>query len=753
MKRFFLTLISLLFLGLATVSAQTVPCPMPPDCAPNVVCPTFPPCPPPIGGVFTNPEWLKIAYHRVNVAIDQQIARTQVDMRFDNDGPGLAEGTFVFPLPQGAVVENLVMYINDVPIEARVLPADEARAVYDAIVRQYRDPALLEYIGSQLVQANVFPIPPGEHRRITITYSQALTIDNGLLHYVYPLDVTHLTSRRPVEQTSISVSVVSAQPISNVYSPSHSIAISRAEDDLSFRAGFEAVQYAPTEDFSLYFGVETSDQLNLNLLTYRESANEDGFFMLLVQPPTQTEDTQIAAKDIVLVVDQSGSMDGLKWQQAQAAASYVLNNLNPGDRFNVILFSTGWRTYSSSLESAENGARAADWVMSQRADGGTDINGALTTALGFADAERPLTILFITDGLATEGEIDPQMILQNLDTAASENARIFTFGVGDDVDTILLDTIVREHRGSGSYVRPTERIDEEVASLYNRISSPVLTDLSINIEGVTVESLYPAQPLPDLFAGNQLVIVGRYRDGADDIAVRVSGMMQGSEQTLIYDNLDFPRQAGGDSFIARLWATRRIGEMMNSIRLNGENPELVDSIVSLSVRYGIITPYTSFLIDENDILTQSGQQEAARSVSAEAQTLAGNTSGSGAVDAADAFGAMEAAAAPMVAIMPTMTAVGAPMPFGTPAMGGAPGYTEPAVNPVQSIGGKTFLLQNGIWMDTTFAPDTMTTQKVVFLSDAYFDLLAAQPTLAEYFALGERVIVVLDDIAYEVTLE
>ena len=739
MKRFLLALTAILLFSISTAGAQTIPCPIGTPC-PNCV---LPPCPPPIQpGVFTNPEWLKVAYHRVNVTINEQIARTNIDMRFDNDGPGLAEGTFVFPLPQGAVVEDLVMYINDIPIEARVLPADEARAVYDAIVRQYRDPALLEYIGTQTVQANVFPIPPGEHRRITITYSQALTLDNGLLHYTYPLDVTRLTSRRPVEQASISVSVSSAQPISTIYSPSHNIAITRGSEDRSFRAGFEASQFVADQDFSLYYGVETSDELNVNLLTYREGTNEDGFFMLLIEPPARVSETHVAPRDIILVVDQSGSMDGVKWRQAQAAASYVLENLNPGDRFNVILFSTGWRTFSDALEPAQRAGSAAEWVNSQEANGGTDINGALTTALSFADAERPLTILFITDGLATEGETNPQTILTNLDSAARSSARIFTFGVGDDVDTFLLDSIVRQHRGSGSYVRPSERIDEEVASLYNRISSPVMTDLSLSVDGVTVESLYPALPLPDLFAGNQLVIVGRYRGSAQDAIVRISGTMQGSQQTLIYDGLSFPRLAGGEPFIARLWATRRIGEMMNTIRLRGENAELVDSIVSLSVRYGIITPYTSFLIDENDILSQSGRDAAVRSVNE--QALGGAVSGARAVDAADAFAAMEQAAAPLA--MPTMTA------FGTPAGPGSAGYSAaPDVNPVQTVAGKTFLLQDGVWTDTTFAPDAMTTEKVAFLSDAYFDLLAAQPELAQYFALGERVIVVLNGTAYEVT--
>jgi Ca-activated chloride channel homolog len=497
MKRFLIAILALFLFGISAAAAQIEPCPVPPPCPLDATCPPVPECFPIQPGVFTNPDWLKIEYHRVNVSIENQIARTDVDMRFVNEGNGLAEGTFVFPLPQGVAVEELVMYINDVPIEARILPADEARAVYDAIVRQYRDPALLEYIGMGAVQANVFPIPPGESRRITITYSQALTIDNGLLHFVYPLDVTRLTTRRPVEQTSISVSVASDQTVSNIYSPSHNIAISR-QDDQTFRVGFEAAAYAPDQDFSLYYGVASGEQISLDLLTYRESANEDGFFMLMAQPPQSLAPDRIAARDIVLVVDQSGSMDGLKWEQAQAATKYVLDNLNEQDRFNVVLFSTGWRLFSNNMESASLADSAIDWVSGQDADGGTDINGALTTALGFADAERPLTIIFITDGLPTEGETDARNILANIDAAADDNARIFTFGVGDDVDTFLLDSIARDYRGTGAYVRPTERIDEEVASLFNRISSPVMTDVELRL----TNSIPPSRCLICLWAIN-----------------------------------------------------------------------------------------------------------------------------------------------------------------------------------------------------------------------------------------------------------
>ena len=741
----FVSFVIVLLLALSSaVSAQELP---PCACPMDMECTILPPCGG--GGVFTNPDWLKIDFHRVNVEIENQIAHTSIDMKFVNEGEGLAEGTFVFPLPLNASVDSLIMYINDVPIEAQILEADQARSIYDAIVRQYRDPALLEYVGTQAVQANVFPIPPGETRRIELSYTQALEVDNGLLHYVYPFDVTRLTSSRPVEEASISVSVASNDPVSNIYSPSHSIAITRSESDNNFRVGWEQSFYVPDQDFSLYYGI-ASETINVNLLTYRESADQDGFFMLLVQPPLVAPDEAIAPRDIIIVLDQSGSMDGDKWNQARDAAAYVLDNLNEGDRFNVVLFSTGWRTFSSQLESASVASEAVDWINGMYAEGGTDINGALTTALDMADSERSTTILFMTDGLATEGETETDKILENVTAAASSNVSLFTFGVGDDVDTFLLDALVRDHHGTSSYVRPTERIDEIVASLYNKISSPILTDVQLNIDGITLDSVYPAQPLPDLFAGNQMTIVGRYRGSAENLAVTLSGMLGGQQQTFVYEDQEFRARAGGEAFVARLWATRRIGDLLNSIRLNGENPELVDSVVSLSVRYGIITPYTSFLIDENDILSQTGREEAASRFADTASQLAAESTGAGAVNAAADASNLQAAEAPAPNLLaPTASPAGTMAPG---EMDDLESEQQAQVNPIQNVGGKTFILQNGVWTDTTFSPDTMETQKVEFLSDAYFTLLESQPALSEYFALGDRVIVVLDGTAYEVTV-
>lgn len=737
-------LIPIILLLLAVPAlAQDVICPEAPPCPTDVICEP-PPCGPRQPGVFTNPEWLNITHHRVTVSIENQIATTSVDMEFVNEGNALAEGTFVFPLPKGASVDQLTMFINGVAVEGKILPADEAREVYNEIVRQYRDPALLEYIGSSAIQANVFPIPPGESRRIEIKYSQVIEVENGLIHYVYPLKVTNLLSPRPVNELSIRVDVKSNDPISNIYSPSHPIAIRRDDANDSFSAGYESNTSLPQDDFSLYYGI-ANQNINVNLLTYRESATEDGFFMLLVQPPVTLPEDQTIAKDVIVVLDQSGSMFGDKWDQGRAAAEYVLDHLNPTDRFNVVLFSTGWRVYSTKMETSDQAQGAIDWVRGQEAIGGTDINGALTTALDMADAERPTTILFLTDGLATEGVVDTDEILGNIEQASRPNVRIFTFGVGDDVDTFLLDAIVRDHRGAGSYVRPTERIDEEVAGLYNKISAPVLTDVTLDMGGLLTQDMYPAMPLPDLFAGTQLTLVGRYRGDASDLVFTLKGTVNGEEQSFIYSGLDFQAQAGGEPFIARLWATRRIGDLLNSIRLNGENQELVDSIVHLSVRYGIITPYTSFLIDENDVLSAQGQEEAQRQMMEQAQTLSSEASGAGAVAAADTASSFAQANAPMPAATQGVITANPNEPTDLD------GYSYNAVNPIQSVNDKTFLLQNGAWTDTTFQPDTMQTQKVEFLSDAYFALTDAHPELGAYFALGDHVIVVADGVAYEVT--
>jgi Ca-activated chloride channel family protein len=323
--------------------------------------------------------------------------------------------------------------------------------------------------------------------------------------------------------------------------------------------------------------------------------------------------------------------------------------------------------------------------------------------------------------------------------------RIFTFGVGDDVDTFLLDQLYQKFRGAGTYVRPDEQIDEEVSGLYNKISSPVLTNIEVEFDGILVEEMFPSAPLPDLFAGTQVIIVGRYRDGGS-ATIRLTGELEGERQTYTYE-ANFPDRAGGEVFIPRLWATRKIGSLLNAIRLYGENPELVDSIVRLSIRYGIITPYTSFLIEEQDIFTQTGMEEAQNQVSASADQAFGQVSGEAAVDAAESAAGLYEAEAPM---MPAPTADA----FREGADGnGAPPPGEPSGQVVQYAGDRTFVRRDGMWIDTLYNADEMTPTQIVFLSDAYFDLLELDPVIGEYLALGDHVLFVWDGQAYEVIPE
>ncbi len=701
------------------------PCP-PPPCLPidqpPPICNDCPPrplfrCPP-----FQTP--LRVKYHRVNVTIDQQVATTKIDQSFVNDGAYQVEGTYIFPLPIDATVSDFAMWVDGQKIEAKILNADEARSIYDDIVRQRRDPALLEYAGRGAVQARIFPIPSGGERRIEIEYSQVLATNNGLIHYVYPLN-TEKFSARALESVSVNAQIKSKDAIKAIYSPSHSVSIKR-DGDFAASVSYEEGNVTPDKDFDLFYSVSQQD-IGVNLITYKDST-EPGFFLLLAAPNVNVDATRAVPKDVILVLDTSGSMEGDKIVQARNALLYVLDHLNPDDRFNIISFSSVIKAYSDRLRPMSEVAEARPFVSSLAAEGSTDINRALLEALASVDAERPATIIFLTDGLPTSGEVEPAKIVANFKNATMQNVRLFTFGVGDDVNAILLDQLAQENRGVSAYVRLGQAIDEEVSAFYAKIALPVLADIGIKFgDNVTTSDAYP-QPLPDLFAGAQLVMVGRYT-GSGPTAITLNGKVNGQDQTFTYEGRF--NSSGGESFIPRLWATRKIGYLLNQIRLYGENKELIDQIVNLSVRYGIITQYTSFLVQEGaDVLSQQGRQALAAE---QAKNLAAApASGAGAVDAAQAQQKLRAAdqAAPV----------------------------SSDVQQVKIVGDKTFIFKNNVWTDTQFDPATMQTIKVSFASEDYFKLLAVRSDLGVAFALSTRVIVVMkspssggiDGRAYEV---
>ena len=687
-------------------------------------------------------SWLTIRYHRVSVLIEDQIAVTRVEQEFYNQHDWEVEGTYIFPIPEGASISKFVLWVDGQAIEGEILPADEARMIYENIVRERRDPALLEYIGTGAVQARIYPIPPGGSRKIELEYSQVIKGDSGLIKYVYPLNTEKFSAQR-LQDCSVRIEINSSLPLRSVYSPTHQDRIF-IERDGDHRAilGYEEYDVLPEHDFELIYSV-AEENISLNLLTYPDPAGElgyfgEGYFLLMAAPSVETD--RIIPRDIVLVLDTSGSMDGDKLFQAKDAASYVLSHLNPEDRFNVVAFSTGVKRFASTLQPVSRASQAISWFENMPALGGTNINLALLDAISLRNPTedsiggRPLVLLFLTDGLPTEGVTEISQIIANTRHNATSYLRLFAFGVGDDVNTELLDSLSSENGGLVNYVPPNERIDEEVSSLYGRIQSPVLSDLELDFGNVQVEEIYPPS-LPDLFSGTQLLVAGRYRlesnqSGRTDVSL--SGMVNGEKQ-VFKKRVHFLRESGMDgpnSFIPRLWATRKIGYLLNQIRYQGENSEWVDAVIKLSLRYGIITPYTSFLVQEDNIFSEEGWSDAADEL---ARDYAGPAVGAAAVEKAESESNLRSAESVPQPMLPLDTHSGF---VGDPV--------------IKYVDDKTFFLRNGIWIDSLYDLEGMDVVRISFGSEVYFELLDNQPTLGKIMALGNQVIFVINGSAYEI---
>ena len=745
LRRLSIALFVCLLLAPATVRAQDPfgsPLPQPP--MPPIW--ETPPLPEPPMPIFVSDQ-VQLKLYQVSATIQDQVATTHIEQTFVNRGSTPVEGMYLFPLPEQAAIGEFNMVVDGQTFEGQIMRKEEARAIYEDIVRQQRDPALLEYVGRDLFQARIFPIPPGGERKIELTYSQVLPNEGGLIHYRYPLRTQPLVTPgggvrfvQPIGQLAITADIVTTSPLKAIYSPTYPVVTTR-NGDFNATVSYEASNVTPTADFDLYFSVDQSD-IGLSLMTYKP-AGEDGFFLLLAAPKVEVDSQQIVARDVLLVLDTSGSMEGQKIEQARSALLFVLEHLNPQDRFNVVSFNTGVRQFETGLQPMSRAAEAKQFVSDLQAGGSTDINRALLEALAQVDETRPTVVVFLTDGLPTVGEVDAQRIIDNVRKQAPEDVQLFAFGVGDDVNTVLLDTISQENRGASAYVRPFEAIDEIVSGFYQKISTPVLTSLTLDFGKVRAEDLYP-YPLPDMFAGSQLVLVGRYRDGGPT-AVTLRGMVNGQVKVFEFDDQAF-RSQGGEPFIARLWATRKIGYLLNEIRLRGYNQELVDEIVRLSTTYGVATPYTSFFVPEPRLAGQPLPDDqiggAPMATMAPAPAL---------VQEAQKFIEREAASA--LSAAPSEPAAGAAAVADSQAretMRSANAAASGAESGLRSALDKSFAFQAGYWVDTAYKTD-FPKRELAFGSDDYFKLLAQHPEWAPYLAVSSNVIVVLDRMAYVVT--
>ncbi len=538
---------------------------------------------------------LVMTAHQVSVTIDEQVAVTKIDQTFHNNNSRQLEAEYIFPVPKGANVRRFSMWVNGAEVPGELVEADKARQIYTDIVRRTLDPGLLEYMNSSLFKLRVFPVLPNADQKISISYTSVAPSDNGLIEYVYPLR-TDARAFANQDRFSLNVQLKSQHPLENIYSPSHAITMSRPNDRQA-TITFAQNQAVMDRDFQLFYTISTKD-VGLNMLTHRPSANQDGYFMLLVSPRAELSKTQQIPRDMVFVLDTSGSMHGKRIVQARNALKFCLQNLNSHDRFGLMNFATTVNMYNQGLLPAttENLQTASKWVDRLEATGGTAIDLALATALDMrtGDAGRPFTIVFFTDGQPTIGETNTHTILEHVAKRNTAETRIFSFGVGDDVNASFLDALSEKSRGYASYVRESEDIEAKVSGLYSKISNPVLANLKLSVDGVTLSDVYPPQ-LPDLFHGTQLVVLGRY-NGKGKTAVQLTGSV-GSEKKVFNYDVTFPEQTAEDKpFVEDLWARRKVGYMLDQIRVNGAKKELVDEVVTLAKRYGITTPYTSYLV-------------------------------------------------------------------------------------------------------------------------------------------------------------
>jgi Ca-activated chloride channel family protein len=665
----------------------------------------------PVGPVRASPAVVRVDSD-VRVTVDGRVARVEVTERFRNTGRGIAEGTYHYPLPGDAVFSGFSLFQGEQELRGEMMSAEQARAIYEGIVQQLKDPALLTLVGHGLVRAEVFPIQPGETRTVILRYTQLLPRREDALRLRY------VAGARGDAPVTLRVEVPDHAQFATVYSPTHPISERREGGRLRIDVA------APIRgDVELVLPFQRG-LVGGTVLTHAQPG-EDGFALLFLAPPPG--DARVAVgRDMTFVVDVSGSMSGQKMTQARTALHQALDGLRGIDRFRLIAFSSGIRQFSDgwSAVTPATRAEAARYIDALEANGGTNLAGAVTAALAAESrAGRLSLVVLLTDGIPSVGEQAPDKIAADA-AGRIGRSRIFTFGVGHDVNTYLLDRLAVEGRGSATYVAPGADVGDAVGGVLTKLSRPALVDLRIVSSPVRFLDAAPAV-LPDLFFGEELVVLTRFR-GTGTGPVVIEGTRDGRRERFEVRGT-FTRHQPEDAYLPQLWAARRIGDLTRQLRLEGSTPEQVTAIRELGLRYGILTEYTSYLVQEPGMLAnQPGplprpattlvprDQTGARAF--EAAKSSANMSGSATLAEADA------------AVQHRSRELEAPT-----ASGGGRSAS-------QRVGGRMFVRRDGIWTDVRHRPDAPVTVITPY-SSAYFTLIAARPALREALTVGTPLVI------------
>lgn len=664
----------------------------------------------------------------VHVELADRVLKYEVEERFINRGATIGEADYLFPLPANAAFQDLKLSINGELVSGETMNAGEARRIYEQIVRSQRDPALVEWMGHGLLRARIFPLNPGEEKRIVVRFQSVAPREGDALRVDYFRGAGQgTTTVRDGGTSAFTLSYRATPELGTPFSPTHSL-------DVHDRDGRrEATVRGDARDVTLLVPVRRSTSASISMLPYAPG-NEDAFTLVTVTPPIAARN-ETTPRDITLVLDVSGSMQGRKMEQARAAGRQLLGTLRPDDRFRLIDFSSDVRTFRDDFVAATgNNLRDANrYLDALEATGGTNIEGALREAMrpSLSDGRLPL-VLFITDGEPTVGERNADQLAALGNDRASRGAlhrRIFTFGLGSDVNVSLLEQLALEGRGTAQFVRPEESVERMVGVVANRLVDPVMTDVRVRVEGdVRLAKMLPAQPT-DIFADRDLVLLARYT-GSGHGRIIVEGTRRGAPVQFT-SNVDFPDRDRKNAFVARLWAAQRVGFLSAEKRRNGGEREVDEEIRMLGERYGIPTEFTSYLVVEQRMALNRAQAGAGGVMPATApapSALSDAAQRSLRFESAKAASAQRTANS--VAALDSMSAAG----------------TATTAASTRVVNGHTFVLRDGVWTDARYVP-TMPTTKIRPFSKAYFDIVAQLPELRAAFALGDRVIVVGRDRA------
>jgi Ca-activated chloride channel family protein len=692
----------------------------------------------------------------VRVALADRVLRYEVTETFVNRGSTVAEADYVFPLPVGAAFEDLKLSINGELVSGETMSADKARGIYEEIVRKQRDPALVEWMGLGMLRARIFPIQPGEEKKVVVRFQSVAQREGDALRIDYRRGTdpngarTRNTTaeRLPREEgDGWSRFYFLYQPGANYgepYSPTHAL---RTRDEGRTR---QVEARGSSAELTILLPLRRPNAASLSVLAHAPNA-ERGFALITITPPSAPR--RATPRDLTFVIDVSGSMRGRKLEQAKAAGRSLLASLSASDRFRVVDFSTDVRTFRDqwSTATSENVRAANRYIDDLRADGSTNISEALTTALDSrSDGERLPLVVFVTDGEPTVGERNPDAIAA-MAARLRGDARVFAVGVSADVNAGLIEQLAVEGHGTAHFVRDSESVERTLSLLARRLTSPVLTNVRLRADGVRLSQLLPSGPI-DVFAGQDLILLARY-DGHGDATLHLEGRSADGPVTWT-TRVDFPDRERNNPFVARLWAAQRIGWLAAEKRKNGGTTELDSEIRSLGERYGIPTEFSSYLVVE------PGMQLAATPAAVRRDAATSSPQANGAAGAASTARRERTMSALDVSTTaaPSQPQVSANEARFEAAKASAAqrevksmaslDSATATVSTQRRAGDRLFALANGVWTDARFS-DRLRTVRVKPFSPLYFELVKRLDGAQDAFALGDRVIIAGRSVAIE----